>query len=99
PDGYNKYEGKITVTVKKDLIDGEYKVKEVILTDENGEVIPIEKVQYSIDGNLIIITIKNELLEGNYNLNLEKVDSSGNVIKNGEATFKINNSESKTTND
>ena len=99
PNGYNKYEGKITVTVKKDLIDGEYKVKEVILTDENGEVIPIEKVQYSIDGNLIIITIKNELLEGNYNLNLEKVDSSGNVIKNGEATFKINNSESKTTND
>ena len=97
PDGYNKYNGKITVTVKKEQADGEYKVKEVILTDEEGNVIPSENVQYSIDGNLIILTIKNELLEGNYNLNLEKIDTSGNIITDGEAIFKINDGESKST--
>ena len=60
PEGYNKYNRKIKVTVKKESLGGKYQIKQVIITDEDGKEIPTEDVECIKEENLITIKVKNE---------------------------------------
>ena len=84
PDGYNKILDTMTIEVEKQDQDGKYSLKNATIT--SGKV---DGTDISIDGNTIKITVANKLIEGNYSLQLEKVDSKDNSKKLQGAEFGI----------
>ena len=81
PLEYKKLINNITVKVTKDVVDGNYKAVSAEVEGENAVA--------SVEGNKVIVNITNERLTGNYNLEIRKVDDSGNLITTSEATFGI----------
>ena len=96
PEGYNKILGTMTIEVEKQDKDGVYSLKNATIT--SGQV---NGTNLIIDGNTIKITVADELITGNYGLQLEKVDSKDNTEKLSGAEFSVTlpgkEAETKTT--
>ena len=94
PQGYRSLIGKITLGVVKEDLGTNYQAKEINF--ENNE-----NVNATLENGTIKIVVKNVKKEGDYNLQIEKVDSNDNSIKlqNAEFSVKVNGTslENKTT--
>ncbi len=77
PEGYQKTIGTITIEVTKDIVDGECKIVHV-----NG-------TNASVINNIVTVIVPNQKLEGNYQLQIVKVDKDNTNTKLAGATFKI----------
>ena len=84
------------IEVEKQLVDGVYTIKGATITE--GEV---EGTSVSVEGNVIKIVVANELVTGNYKLQLEKVDKDNPNVKLEGAEFEVTlpgkGAETKTT--
>ena len=85
PQGYRSLIGKITLGVVKEDLGTNYQAKEINF--ENNE-----NVNATLENGIIKIVVKNVKKEGDYNLQIEKVDSNDNSIKleNAEFSVKVN---------
>ena len=83
PTGYNPLIGNITVSVTKKIENNTYVPDQISVTGEGSE-----NVQVNLNGNIITITVKNEPIEGNYQVQLQKVDEEGNLITSSGAGFR-----------
>ena len=96
PTGYNKILDTMEIEVEKQLVDGVYTIKGATITE--GEV---AGTSVSVEGNVIKIVVANELIAGNYKLQLEKVDKDNPNVKLEGAEFEITlpgkGAETKTT--
>ena len=104
PEGYNKLFNSFELDVTKGLVDGTYVVTDINLKNGEGSGLGTGTVNVDYLNNLVTITVPNEKIKGNYNIQLEKVDSEDNTIKLSGAVFDvtlpgINESEQKTTNE
>ena len=84
PDGYNKILGTMTLQVSKKVEDGSYVADKVSITSGQAE-----GTTATLDGNVIKIVVADEKKEGNYKLQLEKVDSKDNSKKLQGAEFSV----------
>ena len=82
PSGYNQLIGSITVQVTKGEQNDSY-----VATGAEITAGQVEGAEVELNGNVITITVPNVPVEGNYQLQLEKVDQDGNIITTGEAEF------------
>ena len=82
PAGYNPLVGSITIEVTKGDNTENY-----IATGAQITAGGVEGTEVSLNGNVITITVPNILIEGNYQVQLEKVDNEGNLIT-AEAGFR-----------
>ena len=98
PEGYNKILDTLEIEVEKQLLNGSYSVKNVVL--KSGQE---EGTNIALEGNVIKITVANKLITGNYQIQLEKVDSDNPETKLQGAEFEITVPgkavETKTTNE
>ena len=96
PTGYNKILDTMKIEVEKQLVDGVYTIKGATITE--GEV---AGTSVSVEGNVIKIVVANELIAGNYKLQLEKVDKDDPNVKLEGAEFEVTlpgkGAETKTT--
>ena len=96
PTGYNKILDTMKIEVEKQLVDGVYTIKGATITE--GEV---AGTSVSVEGNVIKIVVANELVTGNYKLQLEKVDKDNPNVKLEGAEFEVTlpgkGAETKTT--
>ena len=87
PEGYKKFDGKITLDVNVKEDNGEYKLdpnNTRLIVYENGSTYYVElgdtskQVSFTIDESMQVIRIKvkNDKLTGKYNLQIKKVDSN-----------------------
>ena len=83
PTGYNPLIGSLTVQVTKGESNGNYVATGAQITA--GEV---EGAEVTLEGNVITIKVPNKLIEGNYQVQLQKVDEEGNLITSSEAGFR-----------
>ena len=83
PDGYNKLINALEISVTKELKDGSYVPTKATLSATN------EKAAVTISGTTIIVTIKNEKITGNYNLQIIKEDKLDSNKKLDGAVFKV----------
>ena len=84
PDGYNKILGTMTLQVSKKVEDGSYVADKVSITSGQAE-----GTTATLDGNVIKIVVADEKKEGNYKLQLEKVDSKDSSKKLQGAEFSV----------
>ena len=82
PDGYNKLIGSVTVQVTKGEQNDNY-----VATGAQITAGQVEGAEVELNGNIITITVPNVPVEGNYQLQLEKVDENGNLITTSETEF------------
>ena len=82
PDGYNKLIGSLTVEVTKGEQNDSY-----VATGAQITAGQVEGAEVELNGNVITITVPNVPVEGNYQLQLEKVDENGNIITSSETEF------------
>ena len=85
PEGYNGLEGDIVVEVQKGISEedsNKYEATNARLTSGEDKGAKVE-----LNGNVITITVPNTPIEGNYKLQLEKVDEEGNLITTSNAGF------------
>ena len=98
PEGYNKILDTLEIEVEKQLLNGSYSVKNAVL--KSGQE---EGTNIALEGNVIKITVANKLITGNYQIQLEKVDSDNPETKLQGAEFEITVPgkavETKTTNE
>ena len=98
PEGYNQILDTLTIEVEKQLLNGSYTVKNASI--KSGEV---EGTSVTLEGNVIKITIADKLITGNYQIQLEKVDSDNPETKLQGAEFQVTVPgkavETKTTNE
>ena len=78
PSGYNKLIGSLTVQVTKGEQNESYVATGAQITE--GQV---EGSKVELNGNVITITVPNIPVDGNYQVQLEKVDGNGNLITTG----------------
>ncbi len=94
PDRYNKFEGSIELSVAKKLEDGKYVIDTenttMTVKDSNGTPIT-QDIPVTIDKTTgkITITVDNERIKGNYEIEIVKVDSKTGETLSG-AVFNIN---------
>ena len=81
PEGYNSLIGNVTLTIKKEVINGVYKAVQVTSSNAN--------VTAQIENDKVIAKVKNEKITGSYDLEIRKVDDNGDVITSGVAEFKL----------
>ena len=74
----------MTIEVEKQLVDGKYLVKNATIT--SGQV---EGTSVVVEGNTIKIVVANVLVEGNYQIQLEKVDKENPSLKLAGAEFEV----------
>ena len=102
PEGYNKFEGSIELNVAKKLENGVYVVDTenttMVVRDENNNVIS-ENSPVTIDktSQKITITVDNEKVIGDYELEIVKVDSETGAKLSG-AVFNVNGEDKTATN-
>ena len=82
PNGYNKLIENLTIQVTKGEANESYVATGATITA--GEV---QGAKVELNGNVITITVPNVLKEGNYQVQLEKVDENGNLITSSGAEF------------
>ena len=89
PEGYEKIEGKkeVKITAKVELKNNKYTMTSASLKEA------VNGVTLSFSNNVITLKVKNtpEVITGNYNVVLTKVDENGNTL-NG-AKIKVNGTE------
>ena len=102
PDGYNKFDGSIELSVAKKLENGAYVVDTdnttMVVKDSTGATIT-ENVPVTIDKTTgrITITVDNEKIVGDYELEIVKVDSKTGAKLSG-AVFNVNGEDKTATN-
>ena len=82
PEGYNKLIDSITLEVTKGTSGDNYVLTDVNITSGNTT-----NAKVSLSGNVITITVQNQKITGDYEIQLEKVDSEGNRITTSGAEF------------
>ena len=104
PTGYNKLFDTLEVTVTKEVLEnGKFGITNAEITKINGEEVTDELgITISINGEVVTLTIPNYQPEGNYKLQLVKVDSKNEETKlegaEFKATFEDGSSQTLTTN-
>ena len=101
PDGYNKFDGSIELSVAKKLENGAYVVDTdnttMVVRDENNNVINENiPVTINITTGRITITVENEKIVGDYGLEIVKVDSKTGAKLSG-AIFNVNGEDREAT--
>ena len=102
PEGYNKFEGSIELSVAKTIQDGVYVVDTenttMVVKDSEGTEI-IENIPVTIDKTTgkITITVDNEKTEGSYELEIVKQDGETGSKLSG-AVFNVNGEDKEATN-
>ena len=102
PEGYNKFEGSIELTVAKTVQDGLFVVDTanttMVVKDSEGEIIS-ENVPVTIDKTTgkITITVDNEKIEGNYVVEIVKKEQGTDIALPG-AVFNVNGEDKEATN-
>ena len=84
PDGYNAILGTMTIQVEKELSNGNYVAKSATIT--SGAV---EGTSVTLEGNVVKIVVADKKQEGNYQLQLEKVDKDDPNTKLAGAEFEV----------
>ena len=84
PEGYNKILDTMTIEVEKQNSNGNYGLKNVKII--SGQV---EGTSVSIEGNTIKIVVGNKKQDGNYQIQLEKVDKDNPSTKLSGAEFEV----------
>ncbi len=84
PDGYNKILGTATLEIEKEVVDGSYKATGVQITS-GGQA----GITAKVENNVIKITVQDEKITGDYQIQLEKVDKNDNKIKLENAEFQV----------
>ena len=96
PNGYNKILDTMTIEVEKQLSGDTYTIKNA--TIKSGGV---EGTSVTLEGNIIKIVVANKKIEGNYQIQLEKVDKDNPETKLQGAEFQVTlpgkGAETKTT--
>ena len=82
PSGYNKLVEEIQLSVEKEETETRYGVKEVLL---NGD----ENVTANVEGNRIIVKIKNSKIKGAYNIEISKINKKNSEEKIENVLFGI----------
>ena len=84
PEGYNAVLEEMTIQVEKELSNGSYVAK-------SAEIISggVEGTSVSLEGNTIKIIVADEKQEGNYQVQLEKVDKDNPDTKLAGAEFEV----------
>ena len=82
PSGYNKILDQLNIAVTKKIENASYELDEVEIT--SGQV---EGTNVTVTGNVIKIVVANEKMEGNYQVQLEKVDKDNPSTKLQGAVF------------
>ena len=94
PNGYNKFEGSIELSVAKKLENGNYVVDTenttMVVKDSTGATIT-ENVSVTLDVTTgkVTITVENEKIAGGYNLEILKVDQENEEKVLEGAEFKV----------
>ena len=88
PNGYNKLINNFELDITKEERNGEYVATEVDLKNAQGSGLGEGSVQVENSGGVVTITVPNEKIKGNYNLQLLKVDSENSNKLQG-AVFKV----------
>ena len=102
PEGYNKFTGSITLSVAKKIEDGAYGVDTekttMIVRDSSGtEITQNNPVTINKTTGRITITVENEKIVGDYELEIVKVDSETGEKLSG-AVFNVNGEDKTPTN-
>ena len=84
PEGYNKILDTMTIEVEKQNSNGKYTLKNA--TIKTGQV---EGTSVKVEGNTIKIVVGNKKQDGNYQIQLEKVDKDDPSIKLAGAEFEV----------
>ena len=105
PENYEKFNGSIKLYVYKQRKDGKYCMdkqqteEHIQILDENGDEItnnsPVS-VEIDEESASIYITLKNELIPGDYSVNLIKEDEYGEQL-DSTATFEVNGESKEVT--
>ena len=90
PEGYKSLINNITVQVTKAVSQGKY-----IATNASITSGATEGTNVKIENDIIKIQVPNKKIEGNYQIQLEKVDADDNTIKlsNAKFNYKLPNQE------
>ena len=102
PEGYNKFEGSIELSVAKKLENGNYVVDTenttMVVKDSTGATISQDvPVTINITTGRITIEVDNEKIVGDYGLEIVKVDSKTGEKLSG-AVFNVNGEDKTVTN-
>ena len=100
PTGYNKTFNSFDLEVTKGEKNGTYVVLDIKLNNAQGSGLAEGSLSVHREDSLITITVPNVKKQGNYNLEIQKVDSSDNSVKleGAEFSVKVNeNTETMTT--
>ena len=92
PNGYIGITGafRIKVTTKLNADKTAYTIDEIKFIDSTGDEIPaISGITYELIDNTIILKVENreKILEGKFNLNINKVDEDGNLLPGAAFTI------------
>ena len=88
PNGYNKLIGELTLQVTKDISSGKYVATNVTVQNSDGGQLA-EGVSAVVEDGIVKLTVPDEKITGNYQLQLEKVESGNTSNKLSGAQFKI----------
>jgi len=88
PEGYKVFDEDVTITVTKEQGDSAFAVTKVEVSPENSHV----NVSFDSSTNTINYTLKNDITDDSYHINLRKLDkSTSSPLAN--AKFRINGQE------
>ena len=91
PEGYKLFDEETTITVTKSQGDSAYVVTKVEVSPTNDKVV----VSYNSDTNTVTYTLKNDITDDSYHINLRKLDkTTSSPLEN--AKFMINGQEYST---
>ena len=91
PNGYNKVFNSFELDVTKEQQNGAYVVTNVDLKNSQGSGLGTGtgKIQVNNQNGMITITVPNEKIQGNYDLQIVKVDKDNEQTKLQGAEFKV----------
>ena len=100
PNGYNKFDGTITLNVKTKRQEDKYLLDTaattMVVKDANGKEISDSPVEIDKKTNSITLKVKDVKIEGNYKIDLVKEDAEGEQLSD-PATFEVTNKQTNTT--